>query len=123
MPKIKENADLLELGERIRQKRIEKNLSQEKLAELIDVTRVTVQRMENAQVAISVEKLFRLAEALECSLEELYPKRFILPDFDMDFSGMRHLYQCLDSGKRNIAYQTMMVLMKGLLEEQGKQQK
>ena len=56
---------LKELGINIARYRQAKGLSQEKLAELVDLSREYVTRVENGQKNISLKKLFAIADALE----------------------------------------------------------
>ena len=56
---------LKELGKNIARYRQAKGLSQEKLAELVDLSREYVTRVENGQKNISLKKLFAIADALE----------------------------------------------------------
>ena len=59
------------LGERIRQCRVDVHLSQEKVAELVGVSRQAVTKWETNQSAPSTENLFRLAEILGTSVDFL----------------------------------------------------
>ena len=59
------------LGERIRQCRIDAHLSQEKVAELIGVSRQAVTKWEMNQSAPSTDNLFRLAEILGTTVDFL----------------------------------------------------
>ena len=52
----------MELGERIREARLRAHLSQEKVAELIGVSRQAVTKWESSQSAPSTDNLFKLAE-------------------------------------------------------------
>ncbi len=53
------------LGENIAKYRQQKKLSQEKLAELVDLSREYITRVERGQKNISLKKLFAIADALE----------------------------------------------------------
>ena len=53
------------LGKNIAKYRNKKNLSQEKLAELVDLSREYITRVERGQKYISLKKLFAIADALE----------------------------------------------------------
>lgn len=53
------------LGENIAKYRLQKKLSQEKLAELVDLSREYITRVERGQKNISLKKLFAIADALE----------------------------------------------------------
>lgn len=63
--------DLEEIGNRIRDCRKSKNISQEKLAELIDVSKNTISLMENGQQCFKIDKLDRLAKVLNVSTDYL----------------------------------------------------
>uniref|UniRef100_UPI004029E887 helix-turn-helix domain-containing protein n=1 Tax=Candidatus Scatousia sp. TaxID=3085663 RepID=UPI004029E887 len=59
------------LGQNIAKFRQKKNLSQEKLAELVDLSREYVTRVERGQKNISLKKLFAIADALDVKFCEL----------------------------------------------------
>ena len=61
----------MELGERIKQARLRAHLSQEKVAELIGVSRQAVTKWESGQSAPNTENLFRLAEILGTTVDQL----------------------------------------------------
>lgn len=64
--------DLLrKLGENVRRLRKQKGLTQEKLAELIDVHPRMVQKIEYGQSNILVTTAMRLRDALSCDWDEL----------------------------------------------------
>lgn len=58
-------------GNKIRQKRIAKEMTQEDLANLSGMTRMTIFRLENGQQKPKMNKLIPIAKALECDVEEL----------------------------------------------------
>ncbi|MBP3925211.1 helix-turn-helix transcriptional regulator [bacterium] len=53
------------LGQNITKYRQAKKISQEKLAELVDLSREYITRVERGQKNISLKKLFAIADALE----------------------------------------------------------
>ena len=59
------------LGERIKEQRTKAKISQEKLAELVGVSRQAVTKWESGQSAPSTENLFRLAEIFGTSVDIL----------------------------------------------------
>jgi len=59
------------IGRAIRQQREANGWSQEKLAELADCHRNYVGRIERGEQNASIDTLFRMAEALDCSLGDL----------------------------------------------------
>lgn len=59
------------LGQNIAKYRKEKQLSQEKLAEMVDLSREYITRVENGQKNISLKKLFAIADALDVGFNQL----------------------------------------------------
>ena len=59
------------IGERMRNARNELGLTQEKLAEELDVTVPLISRVERGYVQVSLQRLGQIAECLNMSLEEL----------------------------------------------------
>ena len=59
------------MGEKIRQLRKEKGLTQDALAEALEISRQAVAKWESGQSAPSTENLLKLANLLEAPLEEL----------------------------------------------------
>lgn len=64
----------MKLSERIKENRIRCGLSQEKLAELMNVSRQAVTKWEQGKSAPSTENLFRLAEIFGTTVDLLLPK-------------------------------------------------
>lgn len=59
------------LGQNIAKYRQAKNYSQEKLAELVDLSREYITRVEKGQKNISLKKLFAITDALEVDFSDL----------------------------------------------------
>lgn len=62
---------LIILGQNIAKYRKEKKISQEKLAELVDLSREYITRVERGQKNISLKKLFAIADALNIEFYKL----------------------------------------------------
>ncbi|MGO4368784.1 helix-turn-helix domain-containing protein [Pseudomonas chlororaphis] len=62
-----------ELGKKIRQARKAKGLSQDVLALICRVDRSYMGRIERGEVNLTVEKLYQIAESLECHPAQLLP--------------------------------------------------
>lgn len=58
-------------GLHLRRLREARNLSQQQLADLADVAKITVQRVENAKYSITLDVLISLAKALKIPVGEL----------------------------------------------------
>ncbi len=63
--------DYRDLGARIKRKREGKRMSQAELASRADLSTQHISNVENARSKIGLEKLVAIADALECSVDEL----------------------------------------------------
>lgn len=68
---IEENIKL-KFGRTIKKLRIEKGISQEKLAELSDLHRTYIGSLEMGNRNVSLENINKLAIALDCKISELF---------------------------------------------------
>ena len=59
------------MGQNIAKYRMNKHISQEKLAEIVDLSREYITRVENGQKNISLKKLFAIADALGVGFNQL----------------------------------------------------
>ena len=62
-----------QFGLNVRQVRNERNISQDQLAMRAGIDRSYMGRIERGQVNITLEKVYRLADALDCPIQELIP--------------------------------------------------
>lgn len=63
----------INIGLKIKAKRKEMGVSQDKLALLADIDRSYVGRIERGEVNITLEKLYEIADVLECDAKDLLP--------------------------------------------------
>ncbi|MEZ9820325.1 helix-turn-helix domain-containing protein [Shewanella sp. 10N.286.45.A1] len=63
----------IKFGLKVRDKRRELGLSQDKLALLAEIDRSYAGRVERGEVNITLEKAYQLAEVLECDLRDILP--------------------------------------------------
>ncbi|MBE6105340.1 helix-turn-helix domain-containing protein [Anaerovibrio lipolyticus] len=61
-----------DIGNKIRQYRKENNLSQEALAEKVDVNKNFIYKLESDQKSLSLQLAIKMANALNISLDELF---------------------------------------------------
>ena len=61
------------VGQLIRNARLKKEISQEKLALICDIDRSYLGRIERGEVNITIEKLYERATALEMDAKDLLP--------------------------------------------------
>jgi len=59
---------LLKLGHKIRHERIKKNLSQEELAELVDLSKQSISALETGVSNLKFTNLYNIAKALDLNL-------------------------------------------------------
>ena len=62
----------LELNNNLKQRRLEKNLSQEELARLVGTTRQTIIAIEKKQFNPTTKLSILLSLALDCKVEDLF---------------------------------------------------
>lgn len=74
MSKGKVAADLRELGGNIRRIRTSLGMTQEQLAELVDINPRNVRRIEAGEINVLITTLARIRNALRCSWDELVPR-------------------------------------------------
>ncbi|NQY07048.1 MAG: helix-turn-helix transcriptional regulator [Flavobacteriaceae bacterium] len=63
----------MNVGLKIKVRRKEMRVSQDKLALLADIDRSYVGRIERGEVNITLEKLYEIAEVLDCDAKDLIP--------------------------------------------------
>jgi transcriptional regulator with XRE-family HTH domain len=66
------NKILLKFGERVKEIRISKGLSQEQLAHIADVHRTYIGMIERAEKNITLINIEKIAKALDVSINELF---------------------------------------------------
>ena len=69
--------DYTDIGRRIKQKRMEKGLTQEKLAELVGIGPSHMSHLESGKTVASMEVFIALCNILECSADELLCREII----------------------------------------------
>ena len=65
--------DAKQFGINVREVRRNREISQDQLALKAGIDRSYMGRIERGQVNITLEKVYRLAEALDCSIYDLMP--------------------------------------------------
>ena len=68
----KRNQQLAAFGDRVKQLRLEKELSQELLAEECGIGRATLSRIETGAYVPKLTTIFSLAEGLNVNIKELF---------------------------------------------------
>ncbi|MGF1863037.1 helix-turn-helix domain-containing protein [Photobacterium profundum] len=63
----------IQFGVKMRERRKVLKISQDKLALLTDIDRSYVGRIERGEVNVTLEKVYQIAEVLECEAKDLLP--------------------------------------------------
>ena len=63
----------VQLGEAIKVRRKEQRLSQNRLAEMVNSGQSDIYRIEAGKVSVGIDKLVRIAEALDVPVNKLIP--------------------------------------------------
>ncbi len=68
---MKNTAGIKAFGTHLRRLREERDYSQQQLADIADIAKITVQRIENAKFTVTLDVLISLAKALKLPLRDL----------------------------------------------------
>ncbi|AYV36562.1 helix-turn-helix domain-containing protein [Aeromonas veronii] len=60
-------------GNTIRERRLRLGISQDALALMTDIDRSYVGRIERGEVNVTLEKAYKIAQALDCDIQDLLP--------------------------------------------------
>ncbi len=63
----------IRFGNRVRSVRLANGISQESLANTMEMSRNGLSKIENGKLNVSLDTIRRLADALQCTLAELMP--------------------------------------------------
>ena len=107
---------LMETGERIRKRRQTLRWSQEKLAEMADVSLNTVSRIEGGQSDMSIEVFRRLAQALGTSASELVGDMEVM-EGDGHIQRMSARVRRLQQKDREVVFRTVDALVDALSDD------
>lgn len=109
-----DNMDLLKVGENIRKQREFLGMSQEELALEIGTSKGTISLYESGQMAMKVDRLFEIADALFVTPLELSPERFnIQPDIDPRLFQIGEMVKKLPPAKQAEVYRAMEAMVIG----------
>ncbi len=70
-----EKKNIIEFGLRLKELRLEKNISQEKLAELADLHRTYIGMIERGERNLTLKNMFRIANALKINIRDLFNEK------------------------------------------------
>lgn len=104
--------ELLQLGERIRSRRIKLCLSQEALAEKAGISANTVSRIEGGQMAMGIGTFVKLVQAMEADANDLLgiaPKQGKEP-----YRDIARRIRCLGVTEQEVVLRTVETLAESL---------
>ena len=106
--------DLIELGNRIRDRRQEISMSQEKVAEQAGISVNTVSRIEGGQSAMSIEIFIKMVQILGVDANELLGVSGQTKEGDGQCQKIFCRIQHLKQSEQTVVLQTMETLVDGL---------
>jgi transcriptional regulator with XRE-family HTH domain len=112
--KYAESGNLIELGNRLRNRRTELHLSQETVAEKAEISTNTVSRIEGGQTAMSIEIFIKLVDVLDADINKLLDGIVMVVGkegrFQNVFYHISHLKEC----EQTVVLRTMEALVEEL---------
>ena len=109
--------DIVEVSNRLRFIREDAGYSQEKMAEILDVSPSTVHRVEGGKSVPQLDLIFKLADAMDISITQILPKRYTKKDYDSELKVSSNYSQLSEANKR-IVTDTVNRLIDNLLAAQ-----
>ena len=106
--------DLVEIGERVRKRRIYLHLSQEQLAEKAKISVNTVSRIECGQAAMSIDKFVRILRALRADANEMIGPRILEEAGSKSTESLFIRFRHLEESDREIVIQVIKALLDAL---------
>ncbi len=104
--------ELIDLGNRIRDRRMEKNMSQETVAEMAGISANTVSRIEGGRSAMSIGIFIRLVQILDMDANELLGVNLL--ETEKRDLGLAFRLQNLKKEEQTVVTRTMGALMEAL---------
>ena len=77
--------DYTDIGQRIKQQRVKKGLTQEKLAELVGIGPSHMSHLESGKTVASMDVFINLCNVLECSADEQLCREIVAAEPMLDF--------------------------------------
>ena len=119
LSKVIDSPDLIEIGKKIRDRRIKLGLSQKELAAAVDISYNTVSRIESAQSSCSIESFLTMADILKVTPNELSPARFRYSSSKSPLSALDTRFAQLSPANQQLVLQSMSALLDGFIAQQS----
>lgn len=112
--------NLIIIGRRVKESRLQKGISQANLAELIDMSVSYISRIETAKKQASLEALVRIANSLDITVDHLLNgnQKNDLAEY---FPDIVQLMEDCTIYEKRIIYDVALAAKKSLLENRGQQ--
>lgn len=92
--------DIIEVSNRLRFIREDAGYSQEKMAEILDVSPSTVHRVEGGKSVPQLDLIFKLADSMGISITQILPKRYTQKDIHSELKVSSNYSQLSEANKR-----------------------
>jgi len=92
--------DIIEVSNRLRFIREDAGYSQEKMAEILDVSPSTVHRVEGGKSVPQLDLIFKLADSMGISITQILPKRYTQKDSHSELKVSSNYSQLSEANKR-----------------------
>ena len=119
LSKVIDSPDLMEIGKKIRDRRIKLGLSQKELAAAVDISYNTVSRIESAQSSCSIESFLTMADILKVTPNELSPARFRYSSNKSPLSALDTKFAQLSPANQQLVLQSMSAMLDGFIAQQS----
>lgn len=106
--------ELINLGNRIRDRRMEKGMSQETVAEMAGISANTVSRIEGGHSAMSIEIFIKLIQILNLDANELLGVNLLESEKEEQGSEMTFRLQDLNQKEQKVVIRTIETLVEAL---------
>jgi len=111
--------DYHKLGSRLRQERQRLNLTQEKLAEKVDVSHAYIGQIERGERSLTLETLVNIAEELDVTVDYLLESAIDISN-SYYLQKIRHLLSTRPQHEQKMAYEMIELLFKHLDQAEKK---
>lgn len=102
MPLLQQEIDYAKLGLKIKELRQRYNMTQDKLAELVNCNTSHISNIENNHTKVSLNVLLAIANALNTSIDYLLLDQYINSSFALDNEILRAVRACDNQKKEKI---------------------
>jgi len=101
------------IGRRIKELRIQKEISQETLAEQIDLSATYISRIESAEKQASLKSLVLIANILEVTIDYFLIGNQIFGSFEY-LAELSHIFEGCSSYEKRIVYEVALATKRSL---------